>query len=99
LYSITRYYKPKKIIEIGSGHSTMFMLSAIEQNKKESKHPTELICIEPFKRQWLQELEVTVIREPVEWLNLNLFKQLSENDILFIDSSHVIRTKGDIVCE
>lgn len=99
LYSMIRYYKPKKIIEIGSGYSTMFMLSAIEQNKEESAIGTQLICIEPFERQWLQELEVTVIKERVERLDLNLFKQLSENDILFIDSSHVIRTKGDVVFE
>ena len=99
LYSMIRYYKPKKIIEIGSGDSTLFMLSAIKQNHKEAGSVTELICIEPFERPWLDELGVTVIRKPVESLDLDFFKQLSVNDILFIDSSHVTRTQGDVVFE
>jgi len=99
LYSMIRYFKPRKIIEIGSGDSTLFMLSAIKQNDKEAGNDTELICIEPFERPWLEELGVTVIRKPVESIDLNFFKQLSVNDILFIDSSHVIRTKGDVVFE
>jgi predicted O-methyltransferase YrrM len=99
LYGMIRYYKPKKIIEIGSGDSTLFMLAAIKQNNKESGNSTKLICIEPFERPWLEELGVTVIRKPVELLDLDFFKQLSMNDILFIDSSHIVRTKGDVVFE
>lgn len=100
LYNMIRYYKPKKIIEIGSGFSTLFMLSAIEQNKKENRgNATALKCIEPFERRWLEDLGITIVREPVESIDLRFFKQLSENDFLFIDSSHVIRTKGDVVFE
>jgi len=99
LYSMIRYYKPKRIIEIGSGYSTMFMLRAIKQNEKYSGSGTELICIEPFERPWLEKLEINIIRKPVEQLDLTLFKNLSEKDFLFIDSSHVIRTHGDVVFE
>jgi predicted O-methyltransferase YrrM len=99
LYSMIRYYKPKRIIEIGSGFSTTFMLKAIEQNRKESSNKTELVCIEPFEQSWLEQLGINVIRKPVERLELSFFEQLSENDILFIDSSHVIRTRGDVVLE
>ncbi len=45
------------------------------------------------------KLGITIIREKVERLDLSLFKELSQNDILFIDSSHVIRTQGDVVFE
>ena len=32
-------------------------------------------------------------------MELDFFSQLSENDILFIDSSHVIRPQGDVLFE
>jgi hypothetical protein len=100
LYSVIRHYKPKKIIEIGSGESTKFMCLAIAQNKRETQNETELICIEPFEQlSWLEKLGVTVIRQRVERLDLSLFRELSQNDILFIDSSHVIRAQGDVVFE
>ena len=99
LYSMIRHYKPKKIIEVGSGYSTLFMLSAIKQNKKESASETELICIEPYEQAWLEKLGISVIRKHIETLDLTFFEQLTANDILFIDSSHVIRTQGDVVFE
>lgn len=99
LYSIVRHYKPNRIIEIGSGYSTRFILRAAEKNKSESGASTEIICVEPFENKWLEELGVTVIRKRVEQIELSFFKKLSENDILFIDSSHVIRTHGDVVFE
>ena len=99
LYNMIRYYKPKKIIEIGSGESTKFIQSAIAQNKQETQNETEHICIEPFEQPWLEELGITIIRQRVEQLDLSLFRELSQNDILFIDSSHVIRTQGDVVFE
>jgi predicted O-methyltransferase YrrM len=99
LYSMIRYYKPKKIIEVGSGFSTMFMLSAIDKNKRESNTESKLICIEPYEREWLEKLGISVLRKNVESLDLTFFKQLAENDILFIDSSHTIRTQGDVVFE
>jgi hypothetical protein len=99
LYNMIRYYKPKKIIEIGSGESTKFARLAIEQNRRDTQNETEHICIEPFEQPWLEKLGITIIRQRVERLDLSLFRELSQNDILFIDSSHVIRTQGDVVFE
>jgi hypothetical protein len=99
LYNMIRYYKPRKIIEIGSGDSTKFARAALEQNKLDSSIIAEHICVEPFEQPWLEESGITTIRERVEHLDLSIFKDLTENDILFIDSSHVIRTQGDVVYE
>lgn len=98
-YLIVRNGKPKKIIEIGSGYSTLVCLKAIEQNKAEG-HPTEMICIEPYEMKWLeQKKEIKLIRESVEKVNLDVFKSLEGNDILFIDSSHIIRPENDVLFE
>jgi hypothetical protein len=48
---------------------------------------------------WLEKTGVTVIRERVEKVDKALFLELSENDILFIDSSHIIRPQGDVLYE
>jgi hypothetical protein len=101
LYNMIRHLKPTKIVEIGGGESTKFIQLAIKQNKQEiGNNKTEHICIEPFEQLSLEKSSsLTIIRERVENLDLSIFSSLSENDILFIDSSHVIRTGGDVVFE
>lgn len=75
-------------------------LQAIEKNKKEDGlYDCEMICIEPYEQTWLTEKKVTVIRKRVEEVELSLFCQLESQDILFIDSSHVIRPQGDVLFE
>ncbi len=98
-YLMIRNLKPKKIIEIGSGFSTLLSLEAIRKNKAEG-HSTELICIEPFESDWLEQSgEITLKRERVENIDLSFFKQLGPGDFLFIDSSHVIRPENDVLFE
>ena len=48
---------------------------------------------------WLEETEVSVVRKKVEQTNIDFFSELEENDILFIDSSHIIRPNGDVLYE
>jgi predicted O-methyltransferase YrrM len=96
-YLNIRKFKPKRIIEVGSGYSTMVCLKAIEQNKIEGIK-TELTCIEPFEMPFLnQEKNIKLIRKPVEEAGLELFQSLEGNDILFIDSSHIIRPGNDLL--
>ena len=96
-YLLIRNTRPKKIIEIGSGFSTLLAVKAITKNSEEG-FITELTCIEPYEKSWLDQLPgITVIRERVEKMNLSLFHSLQENDILFIDSSHIIRPENDVL--
>lgn len=96
-YQIIRFFKPKKIIEVGSGHSTKLAKIAINKNFEESNIKTKIICIEPYENKWLETLGVKVLRKKIENINLNWNKELKKNDILFIDSSHIIRPNGDIL--
>ena len=100
LYSMIRLFKPKKIVEIGSGYSTLLAVSAIRQNRQDdSQYSCELICIEPYEMEWLEKLGVKIIREKVETVNKEIFSSLEANDILFVDSSHIIRPQGDVLFE
>jgi predicted O-methyltransferase YrrM len=100
LYNIIRKHKPSKIIEIGCGFSTLMIQHAIDKNKREnSTCKCEHLCIEPYEITWLESLPVTVVRDIVEKADITLFTSLGENDILFIDSSHIIRPQGDVLTE
>jgi hypothetical protein len=98
LYSIVRHFKPRKLIEVGSGFSSLMALKALDANLQEDgSYSGELICIEPYEYSWLEDLGVTVHREPVQSMENDLFRSLSENDILFIDSSHIIKPQSDVL--
>lgn len=98
-YLMIRNLKPKKIIEIGSGFTTLLSLEAIRRNKAEG-HDTKLICIEPYEFQWLEQFEeVEFKKEKVENIDPSFFSQLEAGDFLFIDSSHVIRPENDVLFE
>ncbi len=99
-YQIIRTIKPKRIFEIGSGNSTLMAIKAINRNSKDDpKYKCEHVCIEPYEMDWLEETGVSVIRRKVEDVELSFFLKLQENDILFIDSSHIIRPQGDVLFE
>ena len=55
------------------------------------------MCIEPYEAPWLEAAGAKVMRQRVEALDPSLFSALQSGDILFIDSSHVIRPQGDVV--
>lgn len=100
LYNVIRLHKPQRIVEIGSGLSTLLSARAVHANYcDDPDYACQHICVEPYEAEWLEKLDVSVIREPVERLDKSLFRKLERNDILFIDSSHVIRPQGDVLFE
>jgi predicted O-methyltransferase YrrM len=94
LYSMVRSFKPSQIIEIGSGHSTSITVQAT----KRSALPSTLTCIEPYA-EFPMEGVAKLIREQVQAVPLQEFQTLRENDILFIDSSHVLKEASDVMYE
>jgi len=100
LYQMIRLKKPKRIYEIGSGYSTRMAIRAIKKNMiEDSKYVCSHICIEPYEMSWLEKSGVEVKRSKVEDIDVNFFSSLDKNDILFIDSSHIIRPEGDVLYE
>jgi predicted O-methyltransferase YrrM len=100
LYCMIRHFKPARIIEIGSGYSTLMAQQAIKTNASaDPSYRCAHICIEPYEMPWLEKTGVEVIRKVVEEVGLPLFASLGKNDILFIDSSHMIRPQGDVLFE
>ncbi len=99
-YQMIRLFKPRRIIEIGSGYSTLMARRAILRNASDdAQYDCQHMCVEPYEAAWLDQMGVTVVRRPVEDLDVSFFSGLSANDILFIDSSHVVRPAGDVLFE
>jgi len=103
LYCMVRHFKPKKIFEIGSGNSTYLSAQAIRKNKEEDHDSEcELIAIEPYPNDILKvgfPGLSKLMSVKVQDITLFKFQELKENDILFIDSSHVLRIGSDVQYE
>ncbi len=100
-YSMVRRYKPKTIIEVGSGNTTKLLAGALRKNREEG-FPSELISIDPHASATLRKGFpglTGVIAKPVQQLPLEIFDTLGAGDILFIDSSHVVAIDNDVVYE
>jgi hypothetical protein len=102
-YGIVRRFKPSRIYEIGSGNSTYLSSQAVLKNREEDKnYNCELVAIEPYPNPVLQAGFPGLTRlvpKRVEQLPLAEFQKLKENDILFIDSSHIAKIGSDVVYE
>lgn len=100
LYAMIRHFKPRRLIEIGSGNSTKMASHAMAQNTVEDpEYQCEHICVEPYEMPWLEKLGPRIIRSRVEDVPLDLFDKLEAGDVLFVDSSHIIRPFGDVLVE
>lgn len=97
LYYIMRIVKPKRIIEIGSGYSTAVML---DTNEIYFSNKILLSSIEPRTDRLKALLKSTdnleIYEKDMQEIPLSFFEQLKENDILFIDGSHVSRINSDV---
>jgi len=99
LYAMMRSFKPKKIIEIGSGFSSAVML---DTNELFFENQIQLTFIEPHPDRLYSlinksdEQSTQIIVKEIQTINLEIFEKLEANDILFIDSSHVVKTGSDV---
>jgi len=91
IYTMIARFKPKRYIEIGSGHSTRMANKAIV----ELELSTEFISIDPKPRAEIDQLPNRIIREPFENIDFDIVGALGPNDILFIDNSHRILPNSD----
>lgn len=105
LYCMIRRFKPHRLIEIGSGFSTRLIVQSILKNREENdQYECHFTAIDPFPRGIVRQgfpdfSSSQLICKKVERVPLSEFSTLSENDILFIDTSHVLKTGGDVAYE
>jgi predicted O-methyltransferase YrrM len=91
-YALVRRERPRRIVEIGSGHSTRFLARAVADGSL----ATEITCIDPAPRAAIAALGVHHRPELLAAADPDLFAGLAAGDILFIDSSHIAMPGTDV---
>ena len=86
--------KPLNIIEIGSGFSTIIAKTIVSQIDNDCK----IITIDPEPRTAIKHFADMIIYKPIEDLKLKEIPTNKKKTILFIDSSHITRSRGDVPC-
>ena len=95
LHAMLTLNQPKRVVEVGSGHSTAVMLDTLDQ------HPMEITCVEPYPDRLLAQLRpgdkerIDLIQKPVQ--DIPDLASLQSGDVLFIDSTHVLKPGSDVV--
>lgn len=93
LYAVVRRFRPRRVVEIGSGNSTKVSRLAV----LDGKLTCEIVCVDPQPRTDISAFADVVHRTPVEQLDLDTLQiLLAAGDILFIDSSHEVRPGNDV---
>lgn len=101
-YSMLRHFKPRRVIEIGCGNSTLVAGMAIQKNREEGSAPLSYICIEPYLPAYLRPLpdpSMQVVEAGIQSVPISEFGSLQSGDFLFIDSTHVATAGSDVVYE
>jgi predicted O-methyltransferase YrrM len=99
LYMLMRHFRPNRIIEVGSGHSSAVM---IDTNERFLNDSVNLTFIEPYPERLYSLLKDTdktknkIFELPIQQVPFSEFEALKAGDFLFVDSSHVSKTGSDV---
>jgi predicted O-methyltransferase YrrM len=93
-YALLRHMKPRRVIEIGGGHSCLLAAEALRRNGEENR-AGRLTVIDPFPSAMLKGVDELIERR-LQDVELERFMSLQAGDVLFIDSTHTLRPGGDV---
>jgi predicted O-methyltransferase YrrM len=92
LYSMVRRFRPARVIEVGSGYSSLLIRMALDRNANGGR----LTCIDPVPSIDVSTVADEPFRAPLQDFPVERFEELGEDDMLFIDSSHIVVTGGSL---
>jgi predicted O-methyltransferase YrrM len=92
LYAFVRTAMPRRVLEVGSGHSTRFIAQAVA----DGGFPCAVTCVDPQPRADLGRLPVELRRRLFGAADAELAGELGPGDILLVDSSHVAMPGSDV---
>jgi hypothetical protein len=99
LHTMLRHFRPRRLIEIGSGYSSA---ATLDTNERFLDNSLDCCFIEPYP-ELLRSLmtdgdrrRARVIALPLQDVDMALFDVLESGDILFVDSTHVSKVNSDV---
>jgi hypothetical protein len=97
LHCAMRTLAPRLVVEVGSGASTALMADAAAMNAAEGARRSRIVTIDPFGPPALSNLDgVEVIAQPAQSVPESVFAELGDGDLLFIDSTHVVKAGSEL---
>jgi len=99
LYSFMRHYEPAKVIEVGCGFSSAAMLDVNDLFLNSS---VQFTFVEPRPERLLDLISPedqhkhTILDQNIQDVSLEVFRSLSANDILFVDTSHIVKVGSEV---
>jgi Methyltransferase domain len=96
-YGMIRALRPKRVVELGSGHSTLVTLEAARANESEG-HPLALNVYDPFPSVVGDDLPGldALHRTPAQEVPLAVFEGLEDGDVLFVDTTHTVKIGSEV---
>jgi hypothetical protein len=98
LWAFTRHLRPRRVVELGSGWSTLVIAGALEANARDG-HPATFVAYDPYPRPivsprpaGLHALEAIGAAD----VPLERFTELEAGDILFVDTTHTVKAGSDV---
>jgi Methyltransferase domain len=96
LYAFVRAERPRRIVQVGSGVSSAVILSAAEH----AEYEVELCCIDPYPTDYLKRQSelgnIELIAKPAQDVVVDEAAKLRAGDMLFVDSTHVVKPGGEV---
>jgi hypothetical protein len=92
-WCMLRKFKPQRVVEIGSGFSTLVADAALRANGSGTQ-----VLIEPYPKPWLERLPTVeaIHRRPVQsYEPRELVETVESGDLWFIDSTHTVKIGSD----
>jgi hypothetical protein len=89
---MVRRFRPRRIVEVGSGHSTRFLARAAADGAT----GTSITAIDPEPRATLAGLDIEVLRMRLQDSGDTPFASLGDGDFLVVDSSHKMAPGSDV---
>jgi Methyltransferase domain len=97
LHCVVRSLAPPRIVEVGSGASTVITSEAARRNSAEGRADARIVAVDPYAPPELRRLENVEVRDvPAQLVPAELFAELGEGDLLFLDSTHVVKTGSEL---
>ncbi len=97
-HALLRDLRPRRVVEVGSGLSSRVLAAALRRNAAEGAAPADYTVVDPYPAPGLASLpgltRVRAVR--AEDCPRAVFDALEADDVLFVDSSHVVRIGGDV---
>jgi hypothetical protein len=97
LYAVLRQRRPRRVVELGSGFSTLTIRSAAIRNAREGA-PLVHTVVDPFPSPLISGLQGIDRRHlTVTDAGLAELAELERGDLLFVDTTHVVKPANDVV--